>query len=384
MKPLTPSEVKSFIRDCLRIKEIPYIAGPAGIGKSAIVAQIAEEFDLELLDIRLSQMLTEDLTGIPSLDPSTGKAKYNPFTTFPMADDPLPTGKRGWLVFLDELSSATEEIMAAIYSLLLGHTIGGHKVHPKALIVAAGNRSTDSAIARDLPDTLITRMLPVEMRADINDWAAQAKLDNINAEMVGFLEKYPDMLIGMVDPNKRRELETYPTPRGWYKAAKVLKLHEKAVKENAITRKDAAGIPIEEAITMPMSDAHKVIIAAAVGEIQAHAFVEHYNEAVSLPYPWEIAQSPASARIPKSQIGRVQVINSLTEYYLSSKDQARNGILQYINRMEGEDRELFADSLAEKLGGTQNDHRLVETVKKRLNVEDLGPIKPDDINDIPF
>lgn len=378
MTALTPSEAKDFIRDCLRIKEIPYIAGPAGIGKSDVVAQIADEFDLELLDIRLSQMLTEDLTGIPSLDANTGKAKYNPFDTFPMAGDPLPPGKRGWLIFLDELSSASEEIMAAIYSLLLGHTIGGHKVHPKALIVAAGNRSTDSAIARDLPDTLITRMLPIEMRADINDWADWAKGAKVNSELVGFLQKYPDMLIGMVDPNKRGELETYPTPRGWAKAAKVLRLHEKAMKDNAITRKDAAGVPIEEVTTMPMGDGHKRMIAAAVGMIQAHAFVEHYNEAMTLPYPWEIAQSPASARVPATQIGRVQVINSLVEYYLSSKDQSRDGIIQYINRMDGEDRELFADSLAEKLGNTQNDRRLIETVKKRLSVEDLGPAKPAD------
>ena len=127
-----------------------------------------------------------------------------------------------------------------------------------------------------------------------------------------------------------------------------------------------------------MNDGHKRMIAAAVGEIQAHAFVEHYNEAMTLPYPWEIAQSPASARVPATQIGRVQVINSLVEYYLSSKDQSRDGIIQYINRMEGEDRELFADSLAEKLGNTQNDRRLIETVKKRLSVEDLGPAKPAD------
>lgn len=379
MADLTPSEIKDFIRDCILIREIPYIAGPAGIGKSDVVAQIAEEFDLKLLDVRLSQMLTEDLTGIPSLDPVTKKAKYNPFDTFPMEGDPLPTDKagnpmNGWLIFLDELSSATEEIMAAIYSLLLGHMVGGHKVHKRAVIVAAGNRSTDSAIARDLPDTIITRVLPVTMRADINDWVQWGKDNKVNSEMISFLSKYPDMLIGLVDPTKRGELETYPTPRGWGKANKVMRLHEKAIKENAITRKDAAGIPVEEAAAMPISDQHKRMIASSVGTFAAHAFAEHYNEAVTLPYPWEIAQSPGSARVPSSQIGRVQVINSLVEYYLKSQEQTRDGIIQYMNRMEGEDRELFSDSLAETLGNTQSDQRLIATVKKRLNVEDLGPL----------
>lgn len=387
MAALSPSQTKNFIRDCLRIREIPYIAGPAGVGKSDVVAQVAEEFDLKLLDIRLSQMLTEDLTGIPSLDPVSKKAKYNPFDTFPMEGDALPMNPamnqphRGWLIFLDELSSASEEILAAVYSLLLGHSVGGHKVHSKALIVGAGNRSTDSAIARDLPDTIVSRVLPVEMRADITDWTEWAKEKNVHSELVSFLNKYPDMLHSQVDPNKRGELETFPTPRGWGKAAKVLKLHEKMVKQNTLTRKDKAGIPVEEAASMPLSDGHILMIASSVGEIQAKAFTEHFNEAVTLPYPWDIAQSPGSSRIPGSQIGRVQVINSLTDYFLKSQEQTREGVLQYINRMDGEDRELFADSLAELLGSTPTDKALISKIKKRLKVEDLGPSKPADPDD---
>lgn len=375
MIALTPSQTKDFIRSALKIREIPYIAGPAGIGKSDVVAQIAKEYDLKLLDVRLSQMLTEDLTGIPSLDANTGKAKYNPFDTFPMEGDFLPPGMSGWLIFLDELSSASEEIMAAIYSLLLGHTIGGHRVHKKALIVAAGNRSTDSAIARDLPDTLITRMLPVEMRADITDWADWAKSKKLNDEMIGFLSKYPDMLIGMVDPNKRGELETYPTPRGWAKVGKIMRLHDADVKANMITIKDKAGIPLESSTqALPMSDHHVMMIASAVGDIQAKAFSEFYNESVTLPNPWEIAQSPGSARIPASQVSRVQIINICADYFLKTQEQSREGILQYMNRMEGEERELFADTVAQSLGRTPSDLRLIQTMKKRLAVEDLGPL----------
>lgn len=85
---LTPSG-EEFIMNALMIREIPYLSGPPGIGKSDIVAQVAEDFGLLLLDIRLSQMLPEDLTGLPSLNPTTGKAAYNPFDTFPMEGDPI-------------------------------------------------------------------------------------------------------------------------------------------------------------------------------------------------------------------------------------------------------------------------------------------------------
>jgi len=39
--------------------------GPPGVGKSQIVAQIAQEKETHLIDIRLSQLEPSDLRGIP-------------------------------------------------------------------------------------------------------------------------------------------------------------------------------------------------------------------------------------------------------------------------------------------------------------------------------
>ena len=39
--------------------------GPPGVGKSQIVAQVAEKNDIPVIDIRLSQMEPSDLRGIP-------------------------------------------------------------------------------------------------------------------------------------------------------------------------------------------------------------------------------------------------------------------------------------------------------------------------------
>ncbi len=108
MLELTPSEVKKFITNALKIRKIPYVAGPPAIGKSNIFAQTADDFNLYLMDIRLSQKLPEDLTGLPRLNEATQKAEYTPFDTFPMEGDKIPDGYDGWLVFLDEISTASE------------------------------------------------------------------------------------------------------------------------------------------------------------------------------------------------------------------------------------------------------------------------------------
>lgn len=374
MKALSPSQMKIFVMNNLMIREIPYIAGPPGIGKSDLVFQIGEEFNLKVLDIRLSQMLPEDLTGLPSLDETTGKARYNPFDTFPMETDTVPDGYDGWLIFLDELSSASEEVMAAIYSLLLGHRIGGKKVHEKALIVGAGNRSTDSAIARPLPDTIITRMLPAEMKVSSKDWIKWANdlpKDQCSESVISFITKYPDMLVGTVDPSKRDELETYQTPRGWGKMFKIVNLHEKQSAKNNITKKDAAGIPQPTSQGAIITPAIQAMMFSAVGTIAAQAFKEHYDESMQLPFPWEVAQSPSSSKIPSTTAGKAELTQNLAEFFIETTEQSRNSLLQFMNRMDSEHSSLFAHILMEKLGDTVSDKRLIEDVKKRLSVQEI-------------
>lgn len=379
MKALTPSQTIEFLIDALSIREVPYIAGVPAIGKSSVVKQVAKQFNLKLITEYLSQKLPEDLTGLPSMNEKTNKAEYTPFSTFPLEGDEIPDGYDGWLVFLDELSSSSEEIMAAVYSLILERTIGGRKLHPKALMVAAGNRSTDSAIARPLPDTLITRMLPCEMKTNSTDWLVWAKNPETNGHdsVISFITKYPDLLLNTMDPSQRAELETYPTPRGWEKMFKITRRHEKKSQDKQITRKDQAGVPVagnalQGAVIGP-GILH--LMTAAVGVAAAKSFQEHYDESIKLPYPWEIAQSPGSSRIPDSTIGKAKLTADLAEHFLETQEQSRDAILQYMNRMDKEHASLFAQIIAEKLGDTHSDRALVESIKKRLKVQLLDPGK---------
>ena len=68
------------------------------------VKSIADEYGMELLDIRLSTCAPEDLTGLPMFE--NGVAKFQPFDMFPLQSTPVPEGKNGWIIFLDEFNSA--------------------------------------------------------------------------------------------------------------------------------------------------------------------------------------------------------------------------------------------------------------------------------------
>lgn len=371
---LSPSEVYEFVTAALSLKQVPYIAGPPAIGKSQVIHQVAEDANAFMIDLRLSQMLSEDMTGLPERDEKRGKAVYLPFEQFPLEGDPIPDGYSGWLLFLDELSSATEEVLAAAYSLILDRTVGGKKLHNKCLVVAAGNRASDSAIARELPDTLITRMLPCEMKVSSKDWLYWASQQGTKANdaVVNFIKKDPKMLYAPTKAKERAELETYPTPRGWEKVFAHVNMHEK------MTRKqqegvDSAGVPTGQMIMsgQPISAMCFNLMAAAIGPMAARSFKESYDENIQLPYPWEIAQSPASSCIPSAGVAKARLMNDLAKYFMESDSQTRDNVMIYVNRVGGEYSELFLSEIKGKLKETPSDKRLLQEISERLNIDPL-------------
>ena len=367
---LSPSETYAFITDALACRQVPYIAGAPAIGKSQVAQQVAKDANAELIDIRLSQYLSEDLTGLPERDDARGKAIYLPFDVFPLQGDPVPDGKSGWIIFLDELSSASEEVLAAAYSLILDRMVGGKKLHDKCLVVAAGNRASDSAIARELPDTLITRMLPVEMKVSTKDWLRWAEdHKGANDHVVAFIDKNPTMLYAPTKAKDRAELETYATPRGWEKVFMHMNLHEKRAGKTEQT--DAAGIPTGAVGSSVITEGIFCLMSAAVGSMAARAFREEYDESIQLPYPWEVAQSPSSTRIPPTNVGKAKMISELSKFFIEADQQSRDSVLSYVNRISGEYAELFLKQIKDKLGTTSSDQKLVDQTAKRLSMDPL-------------
>ena len=54
-------EAKELIIDCIRAQIVPFLKGSPGVGKSAIGHDIAEEFNLKVIDLRLGQCDPTDL-----------------------------------------------------------------------------------------------------------------------------------------------------------------------------------------------------------------------------------------------------------------------------------------------------------------------------------
>lgn len=105
------SQAISMLTQFIKAKLVPMLVGSPGSGKSQIVHQIAKEYNLKVIDLRLSQCDPTDCMGFPQI--SDGKADYVPMKTFPIEGDVIPKGYSGWLLFLDEFNSASPAVQAA-------------------------------------------------------------------------------------------------------------------------------------------------------------------------------------------------------------------------------------------------------------------------------
>jgi len=189
------------------------IWGPPGVGKSQIVAQVAESHDAAIVDIRLSQMEPSDLRGIPFKN----GAKVE-WAIPAMLPDAAVHGEAG-LLFIDEITSAPPSVSAAAYQLILDRRLGEYRVPEHWAIVAAGNRQGDRGVTYNMPSPLANRFSHYEVSVNLDDWAGWAYRNNIDERVIAFLRFRPDLLF---DFNPEHNPVAFPSPRSWEFAHRAL------------------------------------------------------------------------------------------------------------------------------------------------------------------
>lgn len=217
------SQAQRMIAAAIRAKVVPFLKGSPGSGKSQVIHQIANEYNLQLIDMRLSQCDPTDLAGFPTIE--GGKADYVPMKHFPIDSDPLPKDAQGkpmmgWLLFLDEATSAPPAIQAAAYKLVLDRMVGSHHLHPKCALVLAGNLETDGAIVHTMSTALQSRLVHMELMVDPKEWDEWAvEKGGIHHHITSFIKFKPNQLYTFSADHTD---STYACPRTWEFASRLI------------------------------------------------------------------------------------------------------------------------------------------------------------------
>lgn len=187
--------------------------GPPGVGKSQMVAQVAQHHDVNLIDIRLSQMEPSDLRGIPFRNELAVE-----WAVPSMLPDAIRHGQQG-ILFLDEITSAPPSVSAAAYQLILDRKLGEYEVPDGWAIIAAGNRQGDRGVTYSMPAPLANRFSHYEVDINLDDWVAWAYANAIDERIIAFLRFRQDLLF---DFDPAHNPIAFPSPRSWEFAHRAL------------------------------------------------------------------------------------------------------------------------------------------------------------------
>lgn len=189
----------------LGIKDPQMIWGPAGIGKSQVVAEVARVNQLELIDLRVSTITPSDLRGLPAVDQLNDISKYVVFDFLPRTN----TTTKG-ILFLDELSLAGTTMQGILQQLILDRRIGSYRFPDSWFIWAAGNQKEDRAGAYTMLGPVANRFDHLYVRPDFEAWKLDYGLANIHPDIVGYLAARPTLFH---QPHATEE--AWPSARSW-------------------------------------------------------------------------------------------------------------------------------------------------------------------------
>lgn len=243
----------------LALANIPvFLWGSAGIGKSAMVADIAREFGADMIDLRLALFQPADLLGMP--------AREGDKTVFLRPDwFPADTGKPIFL-FLDEIDRASRATKNVALQLILDRAIGGRRLPDSVRIFAAGNGGHDRGMTEANGAAVNNRFSHIAMRPDFSAWRAHAINSGWSPGVVAFLQmRHGEAGIFHIE-NPERDARAFPTARNWEKVNRALPHCSKADREPVIAAIVGDSVASECAAFLDIFESCGDLIARAIAD----------------------------------------------------------------------------------------------------------------------
>jgi len=196
--PLGPV-VKDILRIAYRSRLPALLEGPTGIGKSQLVAELANDLRIEHIVLDLSLLEPPDLVGLPVM--SSGRTDYAPPAI-------LPTSGAG-ILLLEELNRAERFIQQPALQLLTARKLHTYTLPDGWVSFAAINPEDGEYQVTPLDPALRARFLNLRVKADREAWISWAMRSGIHPAVIALAKRDPHFM------------DTVP-PRTWAYASQIV------------------------------------------------------------------------------------------------------------------------------------------------------------------
>ena len=136
------------------------LIGAPGLGKTAIMSQIAAELDIGYVGYTITHHTRQSAIGLPMIETREYGGVEHPITRYTMSEIVASVyeamesqDRREGILFIDEVNCVSETLSAAMLDLLQNKKFGPHPIPPGWVLVAAGNPPEFNSSAREFDMT---------------------------------------------------------------------------------------------------------------------------------------------------------------------------------------------------------------------------------------
>ena len=207
-----------------------FLVGPPGIGKTAIMEQIAAELGVGLLSYSMTHHTRQSAIGLPFISHKEYAGKEYSITEYTMSEiiasvyDLMEnSGVKEGILFLDEINCVSETLSPLMLQFLQYKVFGRHRVPEGWIVVTAGNPPEYNDSVREFDVVTLDRLKKIEVEPNLDVWKEYAYRAGIHPAVMSFLDIKKSYFYSV---ETTIDGKSFVTPRGWEDLSRILYLFE--------------------------------------------------------------------------------------------------------------------------------------------------------------
>ncbi len=207
------------------------LMGPPGIGKTAIVEQVARENQVGFVSYTITHHTRQSAIGLPMIERRRFGEKEYGVTEYTMSEiigsvyeKMEETGLKEGILFIDEINCVSETLAPTMLQFLQGKTFGNHKVPSGWIIVAAGNPPEYNKSVREFDIVTLDRVKRINIEESFTVWKEYAYKHKIHESILSYLEIKKH---NFYQVETTVEGKSFVTARGWEDLSELIYAYEK-------------------------------------------------------------------------------------------------------------------------------------------------------------